>query len=143
MWERVKPTKSGLFTIELLLAVGIFSFCAAICVGIFVRAEVISADNADRVHALSHAKTLSEYFKAAGGDLAQTARLSGGEIEDDGCVVLGYGAEWTEVDPDAAPVFRVELRPDTEEAAAGTVTVWNQAGEILLQWPVAAGRSAP
>ena len=34
--ERIKPTRSGLFAIELLIAVGVFSLCAAICVGLFL-----------------------------------------------------------------------------------------------------------
>ena len=45
--ERIKPTRSGLFAIELLIAVGVFSLCAAICVGLFVRSEVMSQDSAD------------------------------------------------------------------------------------------------
>ena len=37
MRERIKPTRSGLFAIELLISIGVFSLCAAICVGLFVR----------------------------------------------------------------------------------------------------------
>ena len=51
MEERIRPTKSGLFAIELLIAVGVFSLCAAICVGLFVRSEVMSQESADLTRA--------------------------------------------------------------------------------------------
>ena len=83
MRERIKPTRSGLFAIELLIAVGIFSLCAAICVGLFVRAEVMSRDSADLNRAVTEACNAAECFKAAGGDLEETARLTGGELAGD------------------------------------------------------------
>lgn len=83
MQERIKPTRSGLFTIELLIAVGIFSLCAAICVGLFVRSEVMSQDSANLNRAVSEARSVAECFKAAGGDLEKTAALTGGQIEED------------------------------------------------------------
>lgn len=83
MQERIKPTRSGLFAIELLIAVGIFSMCAAICVGLFVRSEVMSQDSASLNRAVSEARNVAECFKAAGGDLEKTAELTGGQLEED------------------------------------------------------------
>ena len=83
MGERIRPTRSGLFAIELLIAVGIFSLCAAICVGLFVRSEVMSQDSADLDLAVTEARNTAECFKAAGGDLEETARLTGGELAQD------------------------------------------------------------
>ena len=60
MDERVRPTRSGLFTIELLVAVGVFTLCAAICVGLFVRSEVISRDSADLNRAVTEAQRVAE-----------------------------------------------------------------------------------
>ena len=76
--ERIKPTRSGLFAIELLIAVGVFSLCAAICVGLFVRSEVMSQDSADLNRAVTEARSAAECFKAVGGDLEKTAELTGG-----------------------------------------------------------------
>ena len=92
MRERIKPTRSGLFAIELLIAVGIFSLCAAICVGLFVRAEVMSRDSADLNRAVTEARNAAECFKAAGGDLEETARLTGGELAGD-VLLLRYDGE--------------------------------------------------
>ena len=85
--ERIKPTRSGLFAIELLIAVGIFSLCAAICVGLFVRAEVMSRDSADLNRAVTGARSAAECFKAAGGNLEETARLTGGEVAESGLLL--------------------------------------------------------
>ena len=52
MDERIRPTRSGLFSIELMIAVGVFVFCSAICIGLFVRSEHISRDSADLVQAV-------------------------------------------------------------------------------------------
>ena len=83
MGERIRPTRSGLFAIELLIAVGIFSLCAAICVGLFVRSEIMSQDSADLDLAVTKARSAAECFKAVGGDLEETARLTGGELAQD------------------------------------------------------------
>ena len=91
MDERIKPTKSGLFAIELLIAVGVFSLCAAICVGLFVRSEIISQDSADLNQAVTAARSASECFKAAGGDLERTAELTGGEVSNGVLFLEFYG----------------------------------------------------
>ena len=80
MRERIRPTRSGLFAIELTLAVGVFTLCAAICTGIFVQSEVMSQDSEALSRAVNEARNVAECFKAARGDLARTAQLSGGEI---------------------------------------------------------------
>ena len=81
MDERIKPTKSGLFAIELLIAVGVFSLCAAICVGLFVRSEIISQDSADLNQAVTAARSASECFKAAVGLAAHGGAHRGRGVE--------------------------------------------------------------
>ena len=109
MGERIKPTRSGLFAIELLIAVGIFSLCAAICVGLIVRAEVMSRDSADLNRALTEARNAAECFKAAGGDLEETARLIGGELAGGEQLILEYDANWNKLDPGAACTYELVL----------------------------------
>ncbi len=111
MRERIKPTRSGLFAIELLIAVGVFSLCAAICVGLFVRSEVISQESDDLNRAVNAARSAAECFKAAGGDLDRTAELTGGVVKD-GKLQVVYDGRWqlvgdcgTEVDT----VFLLEI----------------------------------
>lgn len=119
MEERIRPTKSGLFSIELLICVGVFAFCASVCMGIFVRAELMSRESEELNQAVSEARSLAERWKAAGGDLERTAALGGGRVED-GTLILQRE--------------RLVLRLTPEE---GTLTA-SCDGRVLLDWTVAA-----
>ena len=144
MGERIKPTRSGLFAIELLIAVGIFSLCAAICVGLFVRAEVMSRDSADLNRAVTEARSAAECFKAAGGDLAETARLMGGELTG-GKLCLEYDGNWNKLAPGTAGTYELLLLAspgDGYRSAALTVKRYDvrdgfDPGESILAWEIA------
>ena len=127
MRERIKPTRSGLFAIELLISVGIFSLCAAICVGLFVRAEVMSRDSADLNRAVTEARNAAECFKAAGGDLEETARLTGGELAGD-MLLLRYDGE-----------LELTLTPAREDGYISAVLSVKRAdtNEDILVWNIA------
>ena len=114
MRERIKPTRSGLFAIELLISIGVFSLCAAICVGLFVRSEVISQTSADLSRAVSEARSAAECYKAAGGNLEKTADLIGGTLEN-GTLRLYYDQDWQKAGDCGTGVellFLLELIPE-------------------------------
>ena len=133
MGERIRPTRSGLFAIELLIAVGIFSLCAAICVGLFVRSEVMSRDSADLSRAVTEARSAAECFKAAGGDLDETARLTGGELAGD-ILLLRYGES-----------LELSLAPTQKDGYISAVLSVRRTdtGEEVLAWDVAVLEGAP
>ena len=147
MDERIKPTKSGLFAIELLIAVGVFSLCAAICVGLFVRSEIISQDSADLNQAVTAARSASECFKAAGGDLQRTAELTGGEVSN-GVLFLEFDGDWQKLPAGEPGTFELTMTLQTAESdsyssALLDVKRWTRAetetvGESFLVWEVAA-----
>ena len=144
MEERVRPTRSGLFTIELLVAVGVFTLCAAICVGLFVRSEVISRDSADLNRAVTEAQRVAECFKAAGGHLVRTAEFCGGKAGGN-AVTVRYDADWQRLDAEeTGEVFRLELDAQTREGyASAWLSVSRADGtEEFLSWPVAALEAA-
>lgn len=133
MRERIKPTRSGLFAIELLVSVGIFSLCAAICVGMFVRAEVMSRDSADLDRAVTEARNAAECFKAAGGDLEKTRLLTGGEIAEN-VLLLRYDED-----------FALTLAPVREngyQSAVLSVKRYDTEEDVLV-WNVAVPEVAP
>ena len=140
MRERIKPTRSGLFAIELLISVGIFSLCAAICVGLFVRSEVISRDSADLNRAVTEARSAAECFKAAGGDMEAAARLTGGQLGAGGALVLEYDESWNRLGPGAAGYFLLTVEPVPAEgfAAASLSVQRRDTLEQLLVWDIAA-----
>ncbi len=147
MDERIKPTKSGLFAIELLIAVGVFSLCAAICVGLFVRSEIISQDSADLNQAVTAARSASECFKAAGGDLQRTAELTGGEVSN-GVLFLEFDGDWQKIPAGEPGTFELTMTLQTAESdsyssALLDVKRWTRSetetvGESFLVWEVAA-----
>ena len=139
MEERVRPTRSGLFTIELLVAVGVFTLCAAICVGLFVRSEVISRDSADLNRAVTEAQRVAECFKASGGDISRTAKLVGcapGET----VLTIVYDANWQRLNAGEDGVFRLDLEASEQEGFVFAELSVARAGEaeLILSWPVAA-----
>lgn len=147
MQERIKPTRSGLFAIELLVSVGIFALCAAICVGLFVRSEVMSQDSADLNRAVAEARNAAECFKAAGGDMEKTARLTGGELGSGDILLLTYDENWNKLDPGTAGTFALTLLPTAEgdgyRSAVLSVRRYDvkagaTAEEDILAWDIAA-----
>lgn len=145
MEERIRPTRSGLFAIELLIAVGIFTLCAAICVGLFVRAEVMSRNSADLNRAVAEARSAAECFKAAGGNLEETARLTGGELASGERLVLEYDANWNRLEPGKAGTYELLLLVSPGDGYAGAslsvkrydVRDGFDPGESILAWDVA------
>lgn len=146
MDERIKPTKSGLFAIELLIAVGVFSLCAAICVGLFVRSEVMSQDSADLNRAVAEARSAAECFKAVGGDLEKTAELTGGQISGDTTLFISYDQSWHKLDAGAESAFDITLtlRPEGGYTGASLSvqrydrTEKETTGTTILFWEIAA-----
>ena len=142
MDERIRPTKSGLFMIELLIAVGVFTFCAAVSVGVFVRAEVMSRESADLTRAVTEARSVVECWKATGGSLERTAALCGGRVSD-GALVIGYDSDWQPAGTQTAHRLLLTASP-AENYAGGTVVVERQGKEEpLLRWEVAALEAEP
>lgn len=144
--ERIKPTRSGLFAIELLIAVGVFSLCAAICVGLFVRSEVMSQDSAGLNRAVAEARSAAECFKAVGGDLEKTAELTGGQISGDTTLFISYDQSWHKLDAGAESAFDITLtlRPEGGYTGASLSvqrydrTEKETTGTTILFWEIAA-----
>lgn len=151
MQERIKPTRSGLFAIELLIAVGVFSLCAAICVGLFVRSEVMSQDSADLNRAVNEARSAADCFKAAGGDLEKTAALTGGEVLSGDTLFVAFDENWRKLPAGEQGAFELtisrELLPAGESLPyAGALLEVRRCiraeekttGESILIWNIAA-----
>ena len=142
--RRLRPTRSGLFAIELTIAVGIFTLCAALCVGLFVRAEIRSRDSADLTSAVREARSAAECFKAASGALAETQALYGGTVEGE-TLLAYYDSAWKLCAAPAENGFRLELKIDgagTYAVSAALCVVRQDREETLLSWRVSALREA-
>ena len=69
--------RSGLFMIELLLALLFFSVTSAVCMKIFGTSAVLTREKKDRDAAVKASVCAAECLKAADGDLEKTEELLG------------------------------------------------------------------
>jgi len=137
--DRIRPTATGLFMTELLIAVGIFSLCAAVCLGLFAKAEVIRQDCADQDNAVEAAKSAAAAFRTCGWgeDLPE---LSGGK-EEDGVVTILYDGAWQPAVDGAA--YTLTLTPVSEKPCPeAELRVTRRDGTELLCWRIAALEAA-
>jgi Tfp pilus assembly protein PilV len=65
--------KSGLFLIEMIIAICFFALSAAVCTSLFVRAYLISKETRQANMAVLTAQSVVESFKAADGTAEGTA----------------------------------------------------------------------
>ena len=140
MGERIRPSRSGLIAIELVIAVGVFALCAALSMGLFVRSELMSRESATLTRAVSEARTVTACYQAAGGDLPETAELLGaGQAGEDGLTVA-YDKDWTRTEG-ADPAFTLVMHSiagQEEGLREAELQVIDGDGEELLLWTVAA-----
>lgn len=113
MAPRIKIQHSGaaLFLMELIVAIGIFSAAAAVCVQLFARAALISRQSADLSHATFCAQSAAESFKAAGGDTAQTLLLLGEGGLAGGVLTVAYDRDWLPGAPGGQAAYLLTLTP--------------------------------
>ena len=141
MRDYVRSSHSSLFAIELLSAAGVFILCASICIGLFVRAEIISASSADLNRAVEESRNAAECWKAAKGDLAAAAALCGGEPAED-ALRLYYDKDWTRCSAEARDGFQITVLPqpsgDGFRLADITASAAGKPEEPILSWRVAA-----
>ncbi|MCL2055840.1 MAG: hypothetical protein FWH02_01300 [Oscillospiraceae bacterium] len=104
-------SKSGLFLIEMIIAIAFFSLAAAICTGLFVSARVISRDTYAANMATLTAQSVAEVFKATGGSGEKTAAyfstsVNGGEF------IIAFDNDWAIIEEaytDVGYVVRVTI----------------------------------
>ena len=149
MKERIRPTKTGLFMTELLICVGVFSLCAAVCVGLFVKSELMSQDSADLNQAVIEARNAAECFKAAGGDLEKTAELTGGRIGAEESLFLEFDQNWEQLKAETRRgSFELTLDVKPGEGcsdASLSVKRWinENTWEKILRWEISALEVTP
>ena len=137
--ERIRPTRSGLFMIELLIAVGVFTLCAAVCVGLFVRSEVMSRESAELTRMTAEVRNVVECWKAAGGDFERAAELCGGGGGTTALTVQ-YDADWNRIPyqfpEDSNVVYRINLAGHSEDGYVSADLWVAKVGEAaeLLNW---------
>lgn len=89
--------RSGLFLIELLLALLFFSLTSAVCMKVFGTSALLTREKKDQDAAAEASVCAAECLKSCEGDLERTAELLGNDAEyrEDTGVTLPCGEELT------------------------------------------------
>lgn len=135
--------KATLFLMELVLVIFFFSICAAICVNIFGSAQTM-ADNSENVsRAAVEARSAASCFKAAEGDLEQTALLLNG-VETDDSVLVYFDKNWNRTDAAETAWYAVQLKQRIQpgEADVYILQLDTASDNILFSIPVKTHKEA-
>lgn len=85
----MKHSKSGLFLMELIIALLFFALASTVCVRLFVKSATLSDDTLDLTYAVSQAQNLAEVFLSCDGDIVQVHfLLPGSQILEDNLLVI-------------------------------------------------------
>ena len=135
--------KATLFLMELVLVIFFFSICAAICVSIFGSAQTM-ADNSENVsRAAVEARSAASCFKAAEGDLEQTALLLNG-VEADDSVLVYFDNNWNRTADAETAWYAVQLKQRIQpgEADVYILQLDTASDNILFSIPVKTHKEA-
>lgn len=83
--------RTSLVLMEQLVMVLIFALAAALCLGVFVKADQTSQETLRRDEAVLLAQNGAEVLKSCAGDTEKAARILGGSLTETGLTVESGG----------------------------------------------------
>ncbi|MDR0446521.1 MAG: hypothetical protein LBH17_05775 [Oscillospiraceae bacterium] len=116
-----RGAKTSLFLVELIIALLLFAFCAAVCIQIFRGASTRVNNSEALSRAVFEATAAAELYKAHGGDMRKTADEYDDAVinEADDSLTIHFDEAW-EPAPATTPAtadFTLTLR-ETQDGAA-------------------------
>lgn len=116
--------RTGLFLIELIVAILFFSIASAICIQLFAKAHIVSTNSKNLTEALTQVQTVAETFKASDGTIENLQELldnSQSTATDE--ITLLFNSKWdTSGKDDAKFELKVKIDPKTPATATLSVT---------------------
>jgi len=119
--KKSTSSKTGLFLIELIAMILLFSVCAAICMSIFGSAKRLSDYSRNLSNAAFVAQSAAECFKAT-GSLNETADILNGELND-GKVIAFYNKYWKNIETMENSQFYLDISGESETSPPDTVDI--------------------
>lgn len=113
-------SKSGLFLMELIIAIAFFAIASAVCIQLFAAAHTMRARSFGLQMAVASAQGAAEAFKVT-GDLYEMSGLLEAALHE-GRLVIEYDENWAIATGDARYAMTVEADIDLVPAVA-TITV--------------------
>ena len=127
--------RATLFLMELVIVIFFFSICAAICVNVFGSAQQMAKGSDNLSKAVIEARSAASCYKAAEGDLQETAALLDGVIQN-GQPAVFYDKQWnldTQQHEDGFLLYIDELE-QYGEACVNVIDL--NTDEVIFQLPV-------
>lgn len=124
-------SKSGLFLMELIIAIAFFAVASAICIQLFAKAHMLSARSGDINSAVAAAQSAAECFKSTNAFVEEMVSLLDAEAVGD-AIVVTYGDDWIKSN-DIRFILTVRLDRSTPVAKADIIVVDNNDGSTLYQ----------
>lgn len=125
-------SKSGLFLMELIIAIAFFAFSSSNCIQLFAKAHTLSAKSAGVNMAIATAQSAAECFKSTGGNPEEMSMLLGATAAGS-LLTAQYDEGWQAVSGDGRYVLTVELDTASSPASAAIVVIDNTNNEVLHQ----------
>lgn len=114
-----RHTKSGLFLIEMIIAIGFFSVASAVCVSLFVETFLKSSSTHETNMAIITTQSAAESFKASGGSPERTKELLSCEASGEDVLVLYYDNDWIRTGSDGK--YKLVMQIDTDAIPASAI----------------------
>jgi len=140
-------SKSTLFLIEQLIVIAVFAICAVACISILTAAHFNAVESRDVRHAILHAESSAEVFKATGGDFAAVTHIMGGEVRQGAAgtaiVIVFYDNYW-KISSEASAAYMLTLEFDAFRSphdfalVTGNIVVERVDGDELISMSVTA-----
>lgn len=91
----MKPSKSSLFLLELIIALLFFSLASTVCIRLFVKAHTITVHTRNLNYAVTQAQNLAEAFLGLDGDMKQLQTLyANSQLSNDDSLLTVYEGDY-------------------------------------------------
>lgn len=123
-----KRSKTSIFLMEMIIIIGFFAICSAICMQLFATAHKETKNSDELSRSSMCAEYLAETFKAKGGSLAD---MNMGVVDGEK-LFLYYNENW-EITTDSNAPFYCEINRFIQEnnVASAKITIYSD-NEILF-----------
>ncbi len=136
-----KASKSTLLLMELVMVIFVFALCAAVCLSLFGAAQKMTADSNHLNHAVTVSRTAANCYKAANGDLQQTAYLMDvpADFTEPLQLTVYYDKHWNPTETISEDGFYLRIHALTDSSAPlqeADLTVCHMDQTVIFQMQV-------
>lgn len=86
--------KSGLFLVELIIAIAFFAITSAVCVQLFAMANTLSVRSVALQMSVMNAQNVAESFKATGGNINKMGYILQADYIGNNVLSLNFDENW-------------------------------------------------